>query len=144
MYHRIIYSPLVYLLKYNDERDQLVYRSLRFFYEIKKMLRYYGNKVKWDDLFSLARAAKKEYEIFTLLFLSEKVVKASIPEVVLKKMRKNVFVRLFILLSHTTRDDNFTTLFLINRLIYRVMLVWQYLSNRKIYLLAKRIVERKV
>lgn len=142
--HRIIYSPFVYLPKYRDEREQLVYHSLRFFCEIKKMLAYYGRDLNWTEFFSLTRAAKKEYEVFTLLFLSAKIVKADISEIVLKRMKQNIFVRLYISLCRLIPYGNFTTLFFLNRVIYRMMLIWSYIYNRKFYLLGLRILGGRV
>lgn len=142
--HRIIYSPFVYLSKHKKERNKLIYHSFRFFYEIKKMLRYYGTEIKWDELFSLANLTKKEYEIFTLLFLSEKIAKADIPEIALKKMRKNTFVRLCRSVCRHLSYDNLTTLFFLNRTIYRAMLIWSYVRNRKFYSLGMRIIGGRI
>jgi len=142
--HRIIYSPFVYLSKYLREREKLVCHGLRFFYEIKKMLRHYGDEVKWDELLSLARAAKKEYEIFTLLSLSKKVAKANISKAIIKKMKKNIFVRLYLLLCQLISYESFTTLFFLNRTIYRMMLIWSYVRNREFYSLGMRIIGGRI
>lgn len=136
---RIVYLPFIHLSKYRKEKEELVCRSLRFFYEIKKMLEYYGARIKWDELFSLAKATRKEYEIFTLLFLLKKSAKADIQKTVLKKIKKNIFVRLYIFLCHFISYDNLTALLFLNKIIYPLMLVCSYIYKRKFYLLGLRI-----
>ena len=79
-----------------DLQGEAIFSILKFFRELKMMIRYYGKKINWDDLFFLSRSMKKEYEVFTLLFLAKKVAKVDIPEFVLFRIKRNIFTFLYI------------------------------------------------
>lgn len=143
-HYKIISTPRIYFAKYKRENRLLIHQSFRFLYEIKKMLGYYGNKMNWDDLFYLAKATEKEYEIFTLLFLSEKVAISGVPDFVIQRLKKNLFVRVYILLSNWIPYDSLDHLYVLNRVIYRFMLMYSYISSRKFYLLGMRVLGGRI
>jgi len=66
--------------------------TLLFFYEAKNITQFYGNRLAWNNLIVLARMMENEYEIYTLLVLSQNITRASIPAAVKLKMFSNIFV----------------------------------------------------
>ena len=134
------YLPLVYFGRYKHEEKELYFRALKFFYDTKKILKHYKKQINWEELFSFAKLTKKEYEIFTLLFLCTKV-KTNLPRPVLKKIRKNFFVNLYIKLSERIRYKSLNGLFILYRIIFYFNLIFGYTSQKKFYLMTRRIVD---
>jgi len=143
-FYKIIYTPRIYFSKYSANERLLVKQSLRFFYEIKKMIEYYKDKLAWNELFEIAKATNKEYEVYTLLLIAQKTANVGIPEKQLAKMKENKFVYLYSLLIKRISYDRLDHLFVINRAIYRLMLISSYVYNRKFYLLGMRFLGKRI
>jgi hypothetical protein len=100
--------------KSQKESNQVLYRTISFFYEIKKMLKFYKGKIAWDNFLFFVKSTKSEYEIFILLVLAKEVVKADVPEGILKIAKRNIAVYVFMLLCHRSGYGDIREL-LINR-----------------------------
>jgi hypothetical protein len=93
------------------ERDVFVYNAFFSFYEIKKMIRHYAEKILWQDFLFFANDVKDKYEVLTLLFLIQMISRADIPESVIKKIRQDSLGNLCVSLCENIDYDNFMKLF---------------------------------
>jgi hypothetical protein len=101
-----------------DTRTRFSYSCLSFFYKLKNVLQYYGVENPWGDFISLVKLHGKEYEFFSLLILSQKIIAIPLPRTVFVCAKRNVFVSLYMLLSRGMRRDSLVALLILRDLYF--------------------------
>ncbi|MBN3040714.1 MAG: nucleotidyltransferase family protein [Candidatus Omnitrophica bacterium] len=101
------------------DHKEAFYYAIFFFCELKEILRYYHNDISWKDFLYCVKSIKREYEIFTLLLLADKIAKAPIPAFVLRKAQSSFFSFIFGLFSRNLKYTNFRELFELKEKIFR-------------------------
>ena len=97
--------------------SEVVYCTLFFLYEIKKIIKHYGSKISWDSLLDFCRFSENKSEFFSLLIFARRAAKADIPEFVLSRMRRNAANPLLMYLCRNIDDRDFIKLFLIKNFV---------------------------
>lgn len=136
-----------------DARSRAFYYTIFFLYEIKQLLEYYKGKIVWDNFLLLAKSIKKEYELFTLLALAKRAVKARTPNIAMKNAKRDPFAFLYIFICQRMGRDNLYGLLMARekislmrkspsgfiKILYGEMLTFFSRRNRLCYFFLKRL-----
>ncbi len=95
-----------------DMREKILYTSLFFLWEIKRILQHGNQGIDWERFSAWTRKTQNEYEVHTLLLLAQKIVRADIPKHVIRKMRRRFSVALYYGLSQSVSFFDCARLFL--------------------------------
>jgi len=95
-----------------EMKEKIFYTALFFLREIKRILQYGKQGMDWERLMSLTRELHNEYEVYTLLLMAQKMVRADIPEYVVQKMKRRFSVALYHWLCQSVTHGDCARLFL--------------------------------
>ena len=163
-FNRSFCEPFIGLEK---DTSVIIYRTLFFLYEIKRIVESAKSNFNWREFIFLTKLARNKLKVFTLILLAEKIVKINTPKDILILMRRDPVTRFYMFSVRNLRYLDCNKLFLLREILtrfidvpflftkpysfisnlYQILLVFLYLYSYKIYLMIRKIrtyIARKV
>ncbi len=101
-----------------DEREKVFSHTVFVLMEIRRIIRYYGNKLSWEKVFFQARQAGMIFEVCSLIYLADEVLNAGMPANIARKIKRVPSIRFYAFLCRNVPREDITCLLLLLKVAF--------------------------